>query len=845
MKETIKRILAGVFVFCVVAGSMEIPSYAGEKPKGFSKVSENEYLSLYINEEDANIAVYDKASGNYWYTSPVDADADTFASGYYKRLLKASVVVQFFNEKVQSQTMDSYNDSVMNGTFVIKEEENGVTVEYSLGKAAANLTIPEVISYERLEIFKAKMEAGELKKINRNYTLIEWEKLSADDKASYLESYPGYENIPFYVLRGGVKDYLKEEMAGYFERAGYTMEELEADLIASGSIDGESTDPWFEIPVEFKLDGPSLDVSVDFEKFSYNDEGFYLTGISVLPYFGATTGEEGYIFVPDGSGALINFDNGKTSVPSYTASVYGSDLSQQVLSITKSEMDEAYSVKMPVYGIKKEDGALFAVIEGADALATINADISGRTSSYNNVYPSFSYLQYGPVSLGDMIGSNNYQLYSAEGPSENIAIRYMFLDKEHADYSGMAAYYRDYLIENEVLKERVTDENIPFALELIGAIDKYKSFLGVKYSAIEPLTTFKEALNIVNTLNEGGVENIKVVYDGWAKGGLRGNANTKLKVLNKLQRGLKLQKFVDACVETGNDVYLTTDSQYVYVDKAFDGYTEFTMAPNYFDHTRVKVYEYGLSDNKNNGDLAKLISPYFAGEVIGKIGTSIGRVKGAKANINTTSNTLYSDYLEKHYTDRAKAKSLYEEALDNLRGTGNCVLSDNSNVYAIKYSDGIINAPLFSNKLRIVDEEVPFYEMVIHGYISYTGEAINQANDYRTTLLKSIESGAGIHYEWIAKDNSVLKETDYDDFYAVSYTPWIESAINEYRMLNEKLAGLNSQVIVKHEIKTSEVRALTYEDGTMVYINYGSEETVCDGVRIAGRDISVVKGMGK
>lgn len=845
MKRIISAVLACILTISAVLVSKPISSYAKSTPDGFTKKAENDSLILYINEEDCNVCVYDKAGDNYWYTNPADVEADTFATNYYKRLMKSQLSVTFYNDQVQSQTMDSYNDCIMNSSFLIEDEEDGVKVVYSIGKAASMLIIPDVISKDRMEIYMAQMTDAQLKKVKRNYTLIEWEGLGDDDRTKYLEAYPGFENIPFYVLRGGIKDYLKEEIAGYFVEAGYTAEDMEADLIASGSVEGENDDPWFKVSMVYKLSGNGLTATVPMEELSYNDNGYYLTSINILPYFGAATGEDGYIFVPDGSGAIINFDNGKTLTSAYIANVYGNDLTGQVLSNQKSEMDPEYAVKMPVFGIKREQGACFAIIESAAALASINADVSGRTTSYNTVNASFSYLQYGAVSLSDMIGTNKYQLYSAFGPSEDISIRYSFLGAGESDYSHMAALYRDYLIEKGALKERVGNTDPMFAAELIGAIDKYKSFLGIKYSAIEPLTTFANAKTILTELNANGLSGVTVVYDGWSKGGLRGNADTGLGVLGKLQRGEKLSAFIGDAASLGAEVYLTTDLQYVYKDKAFDGYSKLSMSPNYFDHTKVEAKDFNISDGKKDGTMANLISPCYVSTVEAKVNKVLSKYGEVGVNLGTASGTLFSDYLESRYTDRSKAQHLYEEAFESLASNLTSVLSDNANVYALAYSDKVIGAPLYSNRQRIVDADVPFYEMVIHGYVNYTGEAINMSDDYRTTFLKSIESGAGLRYLWIYADNSVLKETEYDNLYAVSYQTWLDSAVSDYNELKAVLSGLGDKTISLHEILADGVTKTVYEDGTTIYVNYNKESVDIDKVSVPAKGYLAIKGETK
>ncbi|EKC58121.1 hypothetical protein LEA_14022, partial [human gut metagenome] len=73
-----------------------------------------------------------------------------------------------------------------------------------------------------------------------------------------------------------------------------------------------------KIPIEYTLCEDYLNVRVDVENIEEEDissaTGSLLTSISVFNSFGAALDdEEGSFVIPDGSGALINFNNGKTS----------------------------------------------------------------------------------------------------------------------------------------------------------------------------------------------------------------------------------------------------------------------------------------------------------------------------------------------------------------------------------------------------------------------------------------------------------------------------------------------------------------------------------------------------
>ena len=65
--------------------------------------------------------------------------------------------------------------------------------------------------------------------------------------------------------------------------------------------------------------------------------------------------------------------------------VYGVDETAQSYTV----VEDTVNAMIPVFGIKRENGAVFAEIIEGDTLAII-ADVSGNINSYNYVYPSFS-----------------------------------------------------------------------------------------------------------------------------------------------------------------------------------------------------------------------------------------------------------------------------------------------------------------------------------------------------------------------------------------------------------------------------------------------------------------------
>ncbi|MBQ1538005.1 MAG: hypothetical protein IIZ73_06810, partial [Ruminococcus sp.] len=142
----------------------------------------------------------------------------------------------------------------------------------------------------------------------------------------------------------------------------------------------------------FELTDKSLHVYVDtkdiVEKDNESENGKVLTKLLFCPYMGAASTVdasgapvEGYMIVPDGGGAVINYNNGKTNYASYQQRVYGTDYTAVPLNAPRVT-EQAY---LPVLAtVQGSDGLVMVASEG-EANVWTNAQISGQNKqAYNN-----------------------------------------------------------------------------------------------------------------------------------------------------------------------------------------------------------------------------------------------------------------------------------------------------------------------------------------------------------------------------------------------------------------------------------------------------------------------------
>ncbi len=825
------------------ADPLTTPTGTVEGTENLNLVAEDGALQLYADVVTGRVAVVVKDTGRVWSTNPEFDPEDTSLTPYTKSLLQNQMRLTYYDTMANQFTMNSYDDCVNRSQLYYNLTDNGIEFMYVFGEYIEDIVIPYWIEADRMETYLDRMSASDRRTVERQYYYLNLDEMTREsDRIENLETYPILEEHPIYALREN-QEFIQWQLMDIFSALGYSRDDMNADNAANGYV-RKLTEAYFTVPLTYALEDGELVVSVDAQKISYAHDEFPLTNIDLLPFFGATEPDEsGYIFVPDGSGAIIDLESTKISRSQYMQKVYGVDTTFQQASMLEADAD--LTIKMPVYGLVSGSDAFFTVIEEGDALATIAADISGKTHPYDTVSPSFEFLPFGQVAIGNVTSEENrLYLYMDQAYEGKYTLRTSFLSGDKANYTGMADTYRNYLIEKGVLTEKTLDDTLPFYLGVIGSVNTEKKMLGVAYNSVQILSTYQQTAEIIKLLQEQGMDNIILHYTGWYNGGLGGTAATKVKAVGGLSKGMSLNAFTDFLNEAGIASYFGMDFQYVYRDTWFDGFSTKNFSPKYFDKSTISLHAFDLSlGTTADESAAYLVSPKAIGKLTASALKGLKKYGGVTGlGLGSIGNTLFSDCDSKHEYNRQTALDANVAAVGQLADSGYRLLGDNANAYMLGYTDNIITAPLFSNHYAILDAEVPFYELVLHGCVQYTGDPLNLAADYTETFLKSIETGAGLQVRWIYGDNSLLKETEYDYLYSVNYKVWQDKAAQLYDRANTALAGLQNQPITSHEILTDKVNAVTYGDGTVILVNYDTKAVTLGGVTVASKDFVKLTG---
>src|SRR5699024_752738 len=390
-------------------------------------------------------------------------------------------------------------------------------------------------------------------------------------------------------------------------------------------------------------------VKVPVEEVFYEEE-YPVDRISFLRFFGAgDVNEEGSIFVPDGSGALIHFNNGKTNAPSYQQDVYGQDL--PLLQSSDVRTDE--TVRLPVFGLIKEDRAVLGIIEEGAASATISADISGRLNSYNFVYPTFTLINKDDVTLQAEDQERSLPRFQENRMTSDFSVRYVFLTEEDASYSGMANYYQNYLVDAGLLKDNRQETetaDIPFYVQLIGSINKQQHFAGVPYQALQSLTTFDQAEVILDQLLAADVSNMKVSYIGWFNKGVSHRNPSKIKIDQAIGGKKGMSDFIDYADSKGIHVFPETAMLQVHNSSGFKPRAEASRTLTNIPTAFYPVNR-ALSERDRMDLPSYILSPRFVEDITNDFLSEFTRLGTTGVALRDLADVLNSDFRRNEQID--------------------------------------------------------------------------------------------------------------------------------------------------------------------------------------------------
>ena len=570
------------------------------------------------------------------------------------------------------------------------------------------------------------------------------------------------------------------------------------------------------------LEEDHITFSVDDSSIVEYGENF-IASVYFMPFLGSTEEDstDGYLFVPDGSGALLRYQKAAKYLKSYSARVYGIDHAIDTL----NELNDLKSnrpveflktentVTMPVYGLTLgvDQEAAFGRVVGGDSYAFINASPAGLTVSYNWVSASFLYRQVysQPISK---IGAG-VPVVQKDSNTVNPSLEIYFLSGENANYSGMARLYADILTEEGTLQNNLLPNAPKVALDYVAA-DVEEGMLANSTKEVTSLEYMEASLQ---QLEDAGIRNIQLTVKGWQSGGLSGYVKSETYQTTELGSFEALTQLQEQLKETDGTLLLYCDP---------------------LRGTEIQVnsrQDVGITLSQSTIKKESVIKDSFLGDVwylkpeLGmeyvRNQSAVVKDHGLKMAIDG-GDLLYGEYLVNSFMSRDAVKDRLTDIYGEMAAEESLTLF-NPNQYLLKYTGVYRNTPVSGSQDLYETDSVPFLQLVLSGNMTMVAPYANHGFYSKIDLLKSIEYNVYPSYLLTEVDNTDLAKTTLCNESSTRFANWKATIEASYYFVTQVLDQVEGQQMLKHARINESVFATTYENGT-VFVNYGAEDFVLD-----------------
>lgn len=749
-----------------------------------------------------------------------------------KKCKKTGVLLLLLMALVAPIVKASYNKETDSTSYVIDMQTAEIGSSRYAQKEKENVKIVNTLT---LDGFQKKLE-------NESLGIYFHEKLASlrivDKRSGYIWGFVGTEqpenlNKQWYAMANSL---LTLE---YFD-------EKDSDKrISLSSNDAEVTYNWSNDSLEAAVVMNELGISFDFtmklegDKLTFSvvegsvkEEGeIRIKSIYFMPFLGTTQEADidGYMFVPDGPGALIRYKSALNYSSGFEKKIYGKDMGIDLLTspsgLMASRSDdylvEEPQVTMPVYGIVHgaNQNAILSVIEEGAEYTSIIANVSGILTNYNWVTARFDYRQ----SYMQPTSKAGNGIYMPQQIANDITpkISFYFLTGEDANYSGMAVKYRSMLEEKGVLHKERIDEKIPLRLDVIGA-DIRKGFIR---NPLSVFTTSDEAKKMLLELQKLGIYNTTMVYEGWQKGGLNGSKYGEFKFEKKLGKEKDFLELKEEIEKQAGRFYLSINpitANGDQINKAKDGNVNLSRS-----YTTI-----------SRSDKNLLYKDYYfikPSRFLETMGQGDKQLEEFSLAIEQLGTRLYADQTRKKEVTR---KEVMEDITQYLSSRDKTVFYT-PNQYLWNYTGEYFDMPMVNSQYLYESDTVPFLQMVLKGSIDYYAPYANQGFYSMNSILKMIEYGTYPSFVVGAASNYTLADTQLVGLFSIQYKDWLDIMDTVYSQVSEALTKVEGAKIAEHKVLSDGVARVSYDNGVHIYVNYNGTSQMADGREIPPRGFSV------
>jgi hypothetical protein len=166
------------------------------------------------------------------------------------------------------------------------------------------------------------------------------------------------------------------------------------------------------------------------------------------------------------------------------------------------------------------------------------------------------------------------------------------------------------------------------------------------------------------------------------------------------------------------------------------------------------------------------------------------------------------------------------------------------NAYLWQYADVLTDLPVAGSDYTYTDAEIPFLTIALSGQIPYYVEYTNFQANTREFFLHLVEQGARPSFLLTWEDPIELQNSNSASIYSSRYELYKGMIVEWYSDLAQLFEAVGTDgMIIGHE-RMGDLAKVTWDNGTIVYLNFGDKAGDIEGVTLEKLSFKVVNGNG-
>jgi hypothetical protein len=518
----------------------------------------------------------------------------------------------------------------------------------------------------------------------------------------------------------------------------------------------------------------------------------------------------GYAFVPDGSGALIRYNDNTVSINRYVGQVYGNNPAETMFYYDNT----VYAVRkkeplMPVFGVaigNNQQGFVAWADDGGEHMEIVMSPKENMTN-YNFIFPRFIFTRQ-IHQVYNRKGEGYFRLYP-ERLHYDISMDYRFLTGEEADYVGMALAYRKHLIENKtIIPGKVqADDKMPLRADFIMS-DVKKSVIG--YGNVVT-TTAKEAGDIVKDMLDNGIKAINGGLLGFQDGGITTGKPWTLDFTGSIGTLKDFSQLFEETTAMGVDLSFAQD--YSVINRL-----QMNLPRNQAYHiNRWGIRAYDNMDSFLPVQEISFARPQRSADWFIQQAKKAAVLGAPSVTADGITNRLISHWGRRDPISASEVIDLYEKTFAESPLPVNM---KTPNQYLWKYASRFLETPVFPTQYILETDTVPFLQLVLHGTMEMYAPYANFSFYTQRDILRMIDYNVYPSFVLTQEPAHLLSSTNSLHYFSTEYGVYRDIIKNVYSEVSAVLSMVKGREWLNRTVLEEGIILNEYSEGIIILINY-------------------------